>query len=78
MTLLPLLYMCAATYTSLFKFTAFNYNKLVPGATTGPALMQNGSLMCRFAAPTCWNFLHVIHMDVAQNGAPLARRYVHS
>lgn len=25
--------------------------------------MQNGSLMARFAAPTCWNLLHMIHMD---------------
>lgn len=25
-------------------------------------MKQNGSLMCRFAAPTCWNFYHIIHM----------------
>lgn len=42
---------------------AFNYNKLVPRTTTGAALMQNGSLMARFAAPTCWNLLHMVHMD---------------
>jgi len=23
---------------------------------------QNGMLMCRFAAPTCWNFYHIIRM----------------
>lgn len=69
MTLLPLVYMGVCTYTSLFQVSAFNFNKLVPGATTGPCLMQNGSLMCRFAAPTCWNFLHVIHMETEQNGA---------
>jgi len=32
-------------------------------ATTGAALMQNGSLMCRFAPATCWNLLHMVHMD---------------
>jgi hypothetical protein len=42
---------------------AFNYNKLLPRTTTGAALMQNGSLMARFAAPTCWNLLHMVHMD---------------
>lgn len=42
---------------------AFNYNKLLPRTTTGAALMQNGSLMARFAAPTCWNLLHMAHMD---------------
>lgn len=45
------------------RLNAFNYNKLLPRATTGAALMQNGSLMARFAAPTCWNLLHIVHMD---------------
>lgn len=62
LVLLPLGYICLCTYSALFQLTAFNYNKLVPKATTGPALMQNGSLACRFAAPTCWNFVHMIHM----------------
>ena len=54
------IYMCACSYYALFKINAFNYNKLIIGATTGAALMQNGSLMARFAAPTCWNFYHII------------------
>lgn len=62
LTLLPLVYICACIYFTLFRITAFNYNKLIPRATTGAALMQNGSLMCRFAAPTCWNFYHIIRM----------------
>jgi hypothetical protein len=45
------------------RINAFNYNKLLPRTTTGAALMQNGSLMARFAAPTCWNLLHMVHMD---------------
>mmetsp|Transcript_35578 Transcript_35578/g.79011 ORF Transcript_35578/g.79011 Transcript_35578/m.79011 type:complete len:727 (-) Transcript_35578:712-2892(-) len=60
MTILPLVYICACSYFALFKINAFNYNKLIAKATTGAALMQNGSLMCRFAAPTCWNFYHMI------------------
>jgi len=48
---------------SACRLNAFNYNKLLPRTTTGAALMQNGSLMARFAAPTCWNLLHMVHMD---------------
>ena len=36
----PQVYMCACTYYALFKINAFNYNKLIVGATTGAALMQ--------------------------------------
>jgi hypothetical protein len=68
LTLLPLAYICICTYFALFRLNAFNYNKLLPRATTGAALMQNGSLMCRFAAAICWNFLHMIHMDGNING----------
>ncbi|KAF8067159.1 lmbrd2 [Scenedesmus sp. PABB004] len=62
---LPLGYICWCTAFALFRLNAFNYNKLAPRATTGAALMQNGSLMARFAAPTCWNLLHMVHMDAA-------------
>lgn len=63
LVLWPLAYICWCTYFALFRINAFNYNKLIPRTTTGAALMQNGSLMARFAAPTCWNLLHMIHMD---------------
>jgi len=73
LTLLPLAYVCGCVYFALFRLNAFDYNKLCPGATTGAGLMQNGSLMARFAAPTCWNFLHVVHMDgVVASAAALA------
>ncbi|KAI8462677.1 MAG: LMBR1-like membrane protein-domain-containing protein [Monoraphidium minutum] len=62
-TAIPLAYICVCTYFALFRLNAFDFNKLLPRATTGAALMQNGSLMCRFAPATCWNFLHMIHMD---------------
>ena len=66
LTALPLAYVCAATYFALFRLSAFDYNRLLPRATTGAALMQNGSLVCRFAPATCWNFLHMVHMVRSQ------------
>ena len=62
LTTLPLAYICVATYFALFRVSAFDYNKLLPRATAGAALMQNGSLMCRFGPATCWNLLHMVHM----------------
>lgn len=67
-TLLPLAYICACTYAAMFSITAFDYNKLIPRATIGSALMQNGMLMCRFAAPTCWNFYHMVRMTTKDSG----------
>jgi hypothetical protein len=32
-------------YYTLFRINAFNYNKLIKGATTGVALMQVGCLV---------------------------------
>ncbi len=61
-------YICACTYAAMFSITAFDYNKLIPRATIGSALMQNGMLMCRFAAPTCWNFYHMVRMTTKDSG----------
>lgn len=61
--LIPLAYLCAATYFGLFSMSAFDFNKLQRRATQGDALMQNGSLLCRFAPPVCWNFYHILHMS---------------
>ncbi|KAG1668956.1 hypothetical protein FOA52_001000 [Chlamydomonas sp. UWO 241] len=76
LTLFPLVYMSMCCYYALFKLNAFNYNKLIEGATTGQALMQNASLMCRFAAPTCWNFYHVIRYasEYCQGSDPSCRQ----
>ncbi|GBF88476.1 hypothetical protein Rsub_01189 [Raphidocelis subcapitata] len=70
LTALPLAYVCVCAYFALFRLNAFDYNKLLPRATKGAALMQNGSLMCRFAPATCWNLLHVIRMDGRVDGHP--------
>lgn len=67
-------YICACTYAAMFSITAFDYNKLIPRATIGSALMQNGMLMCRFAAPTCWNFYHMVRMTTKDSGGEQRHR----
>lgn len=42
---MPLAYICTCTYFALFRLNAFNYNKLIPGMSTGAALMQVGGLL---------------------------------
>jgi hypothetical protein len=37
---IPLAYICACSYFALFHLTALDYNKLLPRATKGAALMQ--------------------------------------
>ncbi|KFM23620.1 LMBR1 domain-containing protein 2-like protein [Auxenochlorella protothecoides] len=59
----PLAYMCACTYFSLFKLGNFGFYHMVPGATWSRSLLLSGSLLARFAAPLCYNFLHVIRMN---------------
>lgn len=61
--------MCACTYYSLFKlgiFSSFYY--MVPGCTSAYSLLVNAALMCRFAPPLCYNFLHLIHVDDPTDG----------
>jgi hypothetical protein len=61
----PLGYMVWCTFFSLFKLGALQRTvyHMVPGATWGYSLLLNGSLLARFAAPLCFNFLHVIRMN---------------
>jgi len=69
LVLLPLIYMCACTYYSLFQLGVFSsYYYMVPGHTSAFSLLVNAALMCRFAAPLCYNFLHVIHVDDPSDG----------
>ena len=59
----PLAYMCACAYFSLFKLGNFGFYHVVSGATWAYSLLLSGSLLARFAAPLCFNFLHVIRMN---------------
>lgn len=63
----PLSYMCLCAYYSLFKLGMFSFYQLVPRSSGGSSMLRSGSLLCRFAAPLCFNLLHVIRMD---NPAP--------
>ena len=60
----PLAYMFYCTYYSLFKLGALrSFYHMVPNATWGYSLLLNGSLLARFAAPLCFNYLHVVRMN---------------
>ncbi|CAG9462858.1 unnamed protein product [Pedinophyceae sp. YPF-701] len=62
LVLLPLCYMCASAYYSLFHLGIFKgVYYLVPGHSAPLSLLINAALMCRFAAPICYNFLNTIH-----------------
>ncbi|KAK9868826.1 hypothetical protein WJX84_008007 [Apatococcus fuscideae] len=66
LVMLPLAYMCAANYYSIFKLGMFSFYLLVPHATQPASLLLNASLVCRFITPLCYNFLHVIRMHVPE------------
>lgn len=59
---LPLCYMCAAAYYSLFKLGIFSFYHMVPHATDSHSLLMNAGQVSRFAAPLAFNFLHVVRM----------------
>ena len=72
LVMMPLAYMCAANYYSIFKLGMFSFYLLVPHATQPASLLLNASLVCRFITPLCYNFLHVIRMHVPEaNGQVL-------
>lgn len=66
--LFPLAYMSFCTYHSLFSLGALKFYQLIPGATPPFSLLLNGALLCRFAAPLAYNFLHIIRMNRDFNG----------
>ncbi|KAK9807047.1 hypothetical protein WJX72_011975 [[Myrmecia] bisecta] len=68
LVMLPLAFMCAASHFSLFKLGMFNFYHLVPHATGSHSLLLNSALVCRFAPPLCFNFLHVIRMHEVLTG----------
>eukprot|EP00210_Caulerpa_lentillifera_P001516 g1454.t1 len=68
--LLPLVYMFFCTYHTLFNLAAFKFYHLIRKASSPYSLLLNGSLMCRFAAPLAYNFLHAL--QVIQNENPTA------
>ena len=67
---IPLGYMCAAAYYSLFKLGMFSFYHMVPHATDPHSLLMNAGQVSRFAAPLAFNFLHVVRL---QSGLPDGR-----
>lgn len=67
---LPLVYMCACAYFSLLKLGtgAVSFYHVVAGGTWAYSLLLSSSQMARFAAPLCFNFLHVIRMNDLSKG----------
>eukprot|EP00850_Spirogloea_muscicola_P000577 SM000002S05657 [mRNA] locus=s2:1440309:1445495:+ [translate_table: standard] len=63
LTFLPLVYICVCTYYSIFKLGMFTFYYLVPGHTDSVSLLLNCSMVSRFAAPMCYNFLNLIHLS---------------
>lgn len=64
----PLSYVCVCTFFSLFKLGSLGPYHMVPRATWSWSLLLNASLLARFAAPLCFNYLHVIRMTGHQRG----------
>lgn len=60
---LPLGYMSACAYFSLLKLGNFSFYHVVSNGTWAYSLLLSSSQMARFAAPLCFNFLHVIRMN---------------
>ena len=68
----PLAYVSYCTFFSLFKlgssFSSLQSYHMVARATHSWSLLLNASLLCRFAAPLAFNYLHVIRMTGHQRG----------
>lgn len=63
----PLAYMVLCCHYSLFRLgfiKVFNFHHhVVPHCTHSTSLLRNGAWACRFMAPICYNYLHVIRMQ---------------
>lgn len=59
---IPLMYMCACTYFSLFKLGMFTFYYLTPNYTSSVSLLMICSMVARYAAPISYNFLNLIRL----------------
>ena len=71
----PLVYMCMCCHYALMRMGVLKFGWLmrmgigfvyhmVPHCTHSQSLLRNGGWVCRFIAPICYNFLHVIRMHL--------------
>ena len=63
LVMLPLVYVCLATFKAFFAINVGSLYALLPHSTSAFSLLSNSNLTCRFAAPLCFNYLHVLSMD---------------
>ena len=59
----PLTYLAGCAYFALFKLGNFSFYRIVPHYTDAFSLLLNASLLARFAAPLCYNFLYCLRMQ---------------
>ncbi|MCO5596987.1 hypothetical protein L7F22_051059 [Adiantum nelumboides] len=59
---IPLMYMCACTYFSLFKLGMFTFYYLTPKYTSSVSLLMICSMVARYAAPIAYNFLNLLRL----------------
>ncbi|KAL3142854.1 hypothetical protein ABBQ38_003147 [Trebouxia sp. C0009 RCD-2024] len=63
----PLMYMVTCCHYSLFRLGFIKvftfHHHVVPHCTHSTSLLRNGAWACRFIAPICYNYLHVIRMQ---------------
>ena len=63
----PLVYMVLCCQYSLLRLGFINVfsfrHHVVPHCTHSTSLLRNGAWACRFMAPICYNYLHVIRMQ---------------
>lgn len=59
---IPLMYMCACTYFSLFKLGMFTFYYLTPNYTSSVSLLMICSMVARYAPPIAYNFLNLIRL----------------
>lgn len=63
LVMLPLMYVIVSTFAAFFAINVGAMYSLLPGASSSFSLLFNCNLVTRFAAPLCFNYLHVLAMD---------------
>jgi hypothetical protein len=59
---IPLVYMCVCTYFSLIRLGMMTIYYLAPKQTSSVSLLMICSMIARYAAPLCYNFLSLIKL----------------
>ena len=66
----PLAYLSACAYSSLFRLRIFSYYQLVPHQQTDDhSLLFSAAYLCRLAAPLAYNYLNMLHLETNSEAA---------